>query len=326
MGDDITHVVREVVKRCKAQGVDSVSEILAALVARTTVYDNPDLFKLDAELTDDDVEDLIDMCVARLTEEDSPSLETIKIQVAFDLSYVQHADTVEQAKQLRATKLANLTSTILDAKVKSVGDFESLTDLYRQIFAFLMVHAGKEQAGDHAVEREVAAALESVFPRIGLKSFISMSRREKESQLSELASIVLGIRLFNREIGKGGAGIKDIASLATAEVKDLVQILQGESDRLSSLCQDYADVLDYAWRAKPDGINEQMTKRWQDELTNRRQFLYNVQSVLEDAVGSQQKIQSTLDEFSREMSDLKMLVGTRTSVAKEQVYPKFDTL
>ena len=50
MSDDITHVVREVVKRCETQGVPAVSDILAALVARTIVYDNPDLFKLDAEL------------------------------------------------------------------------------------------------------------------------------------------------------------------------------------------------------------------------------------------------------------------------------------
>ena len=87
-----------------------------------------------------------------------------------------------------------------------------------------MVHADADKANDRNIEREVAAALESVFPRIGsrwifceshneicnscrLKSFVSMSPDDKKFQLKELANIVGGIRLFNKEIGKGGAGI-----------------------------------------------------------------------------------------------------------------------
>ncbi len=57
---------------------------------------------------------------------------------------------------------------------------------------------------------QVAAALESVFPRIGLKSFIMLPPDQKKAQLEEMTNIVLGIRLFNREIGKGGAGLEYI--------------------------------------------------------------------------------------------------------------------
>ena len=46
--------------------------------------------------------------------------------------------------------------------------------------------------------REIAAALESVFPRIGLKAFTALPQEDKTAQLNELANIVLGIRLFNR--------------------------------------------------------------------------------------------------------------------------------
>jgi len=51
-----------------------------------------------------------------------------------------------------------------------------------------------------AVEREVAAALESVFPRVGLRAFVSLTPNEKGAQLQELASIVMGIRLFNARL------------------------------------------------------------------------------------------------------------------------------
>lgn len=54
----------------------------------------------------------------------------------------------------------------------------------------------------------VLAALQSIFPQAELGTFLRLSRKEKERQLKELAMIVTGIRLFNRETGKGGEGIE----------------------------------------------------------------------------------------------------------------------
>jgi len=38
---------------------------------------------------------------------------------------------------------------------------------------------------------------------------MSLTKRDKERQLLELTMIVTGIRLFNKECGKGGEGIDD---------------------------------------------------------------------------------------------------------------------
>lgn len=54
----------------------------------------------------------------------------------------------------------------------------------------------------------VLAALQSIFPQAELGTFLSLSKKEKENQLKELSMIVTGIRLFNRETGKGGEGIE----------------------------------------------------------------------------------------------------------------------
>ena len=54
-----------------------------------------------------------------------------------------------------------------------------------------------------------AAALQSVFPQTELGTFMSLTKRDKERQLLELTMIVTGIRLFNKECGKGGEGIDD---------------------------------------------------------------------------------------------------------------------
>ena len=55
----------------------------------------------------------------------------------------------------------------------------------------------------------IVAALQSVFPQTELGTFMSLTKRDKERQLNELTLIVTGIRLFNRECGKGGEGIDD---------------------------------------------------------------------------------------------------------------------
>lgn len=53
------------------------------------------------------------------------------------------------------------------------------------------------------------AALQSVFPQTELGTFLTLSKKDKERQLKELTMIVTGIRLFNRDCGKGGEGIDD---------------------------------------------------------------------------------------------------------------------
>ena len=53
------------------------------------------------------------------------------------------------------------------------------------------------------------AALQSVFPQTELGTFMSLVKKDKERQLQELTMIVTGIRLFNKECGKGGEGIDD---------------------------------------------------------------------------------------------------------------------
>ena len=64
------------------------------------------------------------------------------------------------------------------------------------------------------VSSRFIAALQSVFPQTELGTFMSLVKRDKERQLIELTHIVTGIRLFNKECGKGGEGIDDRKFLA----------------------------------------------------------------------------------------------------------------
>ena len=118
---------------------------------------------------------------------------------------------------------------ITDSRAKTKEDLESL---YRKIVSAILLRSGLGSPTDISVVREATgkfilywnnsfsaisftllnnkiAALQSVFPPFELGTFMSMSKKDKERQLVELSLIVTGIRLFNKECGKGGEGIDD---------------------------------------------------------------------------------------------------------------------
>jgi hypothetical protein len=79
-----------------------------------------------------------------------------------------------------------------------------------------------------AVQKEVAAAMESVFPRVGLRQFVSAAPAEKRAQMEELGLLVLGIRLFNWSHGKGGSGIEDTPEIAAQAAAALRAEIEGQ--------------------------------------------------------------------------------------------------
>eukprot|EP00953_Heterococcus_sp_UTEX-ZZ885_P023177 12759-Heterococcus_DN1.PRE.1 len=333
--DEIDDVVLEIVQQCASRGV-VVSDVLAAFVARTVIDTAADsstgssaktpLFTLDAPLTADGINTLIDRSVDRLLEIDSPSLETMRMQVAFDMSYLQEEKELERRAARRISRLKEMQRAIVTLRPHDSSDFETLTALHRQIFNYLLKHAAHDGApeGDRSVEREVAAALESVFPRISLKAFIVLSSDEKHAQLEELASIVLGIRLFNRHIGKGGAAIPNVESEGSALLAQLTGVLSSESNDVSATCRRHQDAIVHTHLHQPTGVSPETLDRWKDELANRRQYLAYLQSIQEDVAVSERKLAALQERMSVETAELRQLVGNRASVPKEHVYPKFD--
>jgi len=318
----IRRIVQEIIFICRVRNVQ-VSDTLSAFMARAVVLENADKFPLDKELNESDVQELIKMACERLCEEDSPPLETVKMQVALDAARLQEGEALEHARAERERKEGGLVADISETRLKPGNDVEALTALYRKIFNFLVVRAGLEPGTDRPAEREIAAALESVFPRIGLKAFTALPNDDKVAQLHELSNIVLGIRLFNRHIGKGGTGIVDLHMQAASLAADLTTAATVEHQQSETVCGQYVDVIGYKYRA-PSG--EAAPARLQAELTNRRQYA----SYLHELAAAFKQAGSHVEELSRmflsEMQQLQSLVGNRSSVPKEQVYPRFDSL
>jgi hypothetical protein len=323
-------IVADIVARCKYQRVD-VSETLAAFAVRMVLHRNKRKLVLEKEMADDDQQFLVDRCVHVLLQQEDPALETVKMQLEFDFTYAQLEESLRQKRDRKEKSMAALQRTIASLVPQKPSDFETLTTLYRHIFTLLMLDAdahGGSQPVDRSLEKEVAAALESVFPRIGLKTFVAMSTEDKQFQLAELVRIVEGIRLFNKALGKGGVGIQLTADEIQDQMLELAQLIKHEVTDANEVCTQYTEVLLHAHHNHRDEDKEEPATlaRWQDELANRRQFLSYLQSLDEDISCSCDAMETLLATFRTDLSALTSLVGARTSLPKSQVYPLFEAV
>ena len=178
-------------------------------------------------------------------------------------------------------------------------------------------------------------------------------------QLKELSHLILGIRVFNWDIGKGGAGISDIPKQISDTVGELEKRLQAQVDNTTEVCDQYVDVLvapSGAIEASGESDAATLQGRWKDELANRRQLAAFLTTVSDDLHEDKQRYDSVLSSFRcvgghlfappwelcaltrldvslglvwmfrLELDDVKRLVAGRSSVPKEQVYPKFHSM
>ncbi|ETL30426.1 hypothetical protein L916_16592 [Phytophthora nicotianae] len=351
--ENAQRVVTDIVARCRYRGVE-VSETLAAFTARLVVHRSQRHLVLEQPMSPEDELYLTEQCEKALLRSDDPAMETVKMQLEFDFTYANLEEELRSRKERKEQAVAKLQRTISSLVPEKATDFETLSTLYKHIFTLLMLDAGglgnyNEDDGNNnsknssfskpaerrAMEKEVAAALESVFPRIGLKSFATMSPEDKRFQLDELMRIVEGIRLFNKELGKGGAGIAASARDIEENVAALAKLVRDEVRDANEICTQYTEVLlhvhhqlgageDANSLEPPPSLDE--IARWQDELSNRRQFLSYLQSLEEDIAVSHEKVGTRLQMFQADMSALQNLVGARTSLPKSHVYPLFEAV
>ncbi len=165
------------------------------------------------------------------------------MQVDFDSTYLNEETESQRRLKSRNKMISTHKQAIGEVSMNDAQDYEALTTLYRKIFRFLLEFAPNSKTKDKAVEREVAAALESVFPRVGLKSFIQLPNEEKMTQIMELARIVLGIRLFNKEEGRGNGGIDDMDKDSVMLSSVLLEDIERDIGHFGDACLKYQQAI-----------------------------------------------------------------------------------
>lgn len=237
----------------------------------------------------------------------------------------------EVQRQQNITNLSHETNRLIDEIVsfepRSGNDFEGITLLYKKIFNYLLYKNKQNIIGNYStiqlttsisntIEREVAAALESVLPRAGLRPFVSLTTPEKVAQLCELSNIVIGIRLFNRDIGKGGVGLESFSEIINHPSRSLLEDLNKEVQDMMELSDRYTMYFNVLRELDNPGNAEQI-ELFKDELTYKRQFLIYILELKSDVQISEQNIDSLQQKYMKEITELKALIGNKSSIPKD---------
>ncbi|KAK7499331.1 hypothetical protein BaRGS_00009306 [Batillaria attramentaria] len=313
----IKNIIREISQECASKG-QAVSETLVAFMVKAVVLDPDNEFNVDRTLTKDDVQKLIRLCVERLMDNRSPALETVKMQVYFDMNYTTRSDFLEEHRRVLESRLQPVVREITDSRARTREELESL---YRKIVSAVLLRSGLGSPTDIAVVREATAALQSVFPQTELGSFMSLNKRDKERQLLELTMIVTGIRLFNKECGKGGEGIDDLPAILNEAVPATTQSVDTEiQSTLRSAYQYTALIEDLTKRPKQVGPSIQILK---EALINTRQHEAFLRIILNDVISCAQQVELLENQLATRMEQLQATVQSKTAVPTAQVYPQF---
>lgn len=317
----IKNIIREIAQECANKG-QAVSETLVAFMVKAVVLDPDNEFNVDRTLTKDDVQKLIMLCVDRLLDNQSPSLDTVKMQVYFDMNYTSRADFLEEHRRVLDQRLQPVVREITDSRARTRDELEGL---YRRIVSCVLLRSGLGSPTEIAIVREATAALQSVFPQTELGTFMSLTKRDKERQLSELTLIVTGIRLFNRECGKGGEGIDDLPAILSEAIPATTQNVRTEIQNTTKLAFTYTALIEDAVvnQKALDGLSLSGLK---EALINTRQHEAFLSILLNDVMGCAQQVDGLESQFAARMETLRNTVQSKTAVPTAQVYPQFITL
>ncbi|XP_044531319.1 cilia- and flagella-associated protein 206 [Gracilinanus agilis] len=158
----IKNIIREIGQECAHYG-ESVSETLVAFMVKAVVLDPSNGFNMDRNLTRADVQKLVKLCVNRLLDKKNPSLDTIKMQVYFDMNYTNRGEFLDEHHRVLESRLGIVSREITDNRARTREELESL---YRKIVSYILLRSGLGSPTDIKVVREatVPAILNEAIP------------------------------------------------------------------------------------------------------------------------------------------------------------------
>ncbi|CAL8392657.1 unnamed protein product [Arctogadus glacialis] len=319
----IKNIIRDIGEECAAKG-QAASETLVAFMVKAVVLDPENGFNVDRTLTREDVRQLVELCVGKLTEEGSPTLDTLKMQVYFDMNYTSRREFIQEHQRLLATRLGPVSRDIMDMQARTQADLE---ELYRRIISYMLLSSGVGSPNDVNTVREAAAALQSVFPQEELGTFLSLSSQDKEQQLAELTAVVTGIRIFNKFLNKGGEGIDDLPMLLNEALPELSGAMEASLLQTQGLAWRYTALLErLAGGQEPAGEKDQSPVLLRQALYNVRQHEALLKVILADVALCARQVETLQNDLESRLLNLKEAVQTRTAVSTAVVFPHFTVL
>ncbi|KAM4521587.1 cilia- and flagella-associated protein 206 isoform 2-T2 [Odontesthes bonariensis] len=322
----IKNIISKIVQACAEKG-HAVSDTLAAFMVKAVVLDPRNGFNVDRTLTKQDVQKLEELCLSKLMEKCSPSLDTIKMQEYFDMNYTSQREYVEEIHRMLETKLSPLSREITDDRLKIRSDLDVL---YHKIITYILLRSSMGSPSDVNAVQEATAALQSIFPQTELGAFMVLVKKDKELQLNELTMLVTGIRLFNKANKKGEEKFNVhelMPSLLTEVLPVTSKSIKNEMSVTQSLALKYTAVLENLTDSdNQPGPYDECIILLKEALYNVRQHEVFLKILLTDACLCVKHVEILQTELSSQLKMLKDTIKPQTAVPTATIYPIFKVL
>eukprot|EP01084_Bolivina_argentea_P106396 190404_1 len=270
---------------------------------------------------------LINDTVDLLLNDHDAATQTLKLQ--FMLSSMSSALDEETAN-----KIQNHTNIFNEqiAQITKITPYNTTTirQLYDQLFDLMCVNEryieqlADDEALDSISEREITAALTNVFPQAEIKQYKALPNKEKIVQIRRLIDVIYGIRLYDRDTGKGGSSITDIPKLIEMDLSELFGDISSKLEMIEAEIQNYTKIIEMEY-AKPGTITVPLLSL-QCDLRNRYQFMEYLKHYKQEIIQSTEILNTVIQQFDDELKSLHVLFKSGENPLKTHVYPKFAQL
>lgn len=287
------------------------------------------------QLPSDKAKEVIDNVTTMLNIKQDGIVETLKLQITYELSHIQEEDKIEKIKQYFDTELNNILKEITQAPTskKESDTFQ----IHKKIFNYLLIktkqntlnsliECDNSNLGINA-EREIYLSLDNIFPKSGLTPFLTLSIQDKIAQLNELSNTVMGIRLLNCEIGKGGIGLMTLEDIKKKLKYDLLYEVKDYYTKINTTCEKYTLIYD---NMELEIITDEKELKVLDKIRKMiiyyRQILTYFSMFIDDLQTSIQLKDGLITSYENVRNNINDIIKNQTSISKDQAYPCFQKL
>ena len=125
------------------------------------------------------------------------------MQACWLAHYGSAEDVISDHRHQLDCKLASLTRMVVEDTARTK---QGLDTMYRRMVTLIVLRSGLGNPTEQAVVQEANTCLATVFPVSQLVAFQTLARIEKKTKIRQLTSLVKGLRIYNWDCGRGGAG------------------------------------------------------------------------------------------------------------------------
>ncbi|XP_015119230.1 cilia- and flagella-associated protein 206 [Diachasma alloeum] len=325
--------VQSIIQNCEKRGLTVSKDMVIFLIDLHKL--NPECITMEQNNVKS-VNKIIRIITEKLTSQNRPSLITLKMQLYFMKHYGTRAAIIKKHRQRLERKSQWLVNEICD--VKRIITERDSEKLYEKIIVIITLVSRLGNAMDTSVFRETSVALQSVYGQMELNHFVTLSSAEKKSKLAQLVKIVAGIRLFNKDCHRGGAGIDDLPQILHEAIEkshqSILDFLQNIMKKVYQFTAGIETIV-FTCSSSPkssllnnNNINNPTDYAcWAIEmLTAYRQQEIFIRKLLANVEFSENQMKSFVVRFKSRLLKIHATVRYRTAIPTIQIYPQFIDL